>query len=423
MQGPASNKTARRARARRLIGAVRDGELAVDDAVLRLSQSHRWLAPLAFTMGAVAMLFEGLRLLLTNWRLALIQILPAVWIWAAMLDLKAHAFRGRTLHVPDGAAVILVLTAIVAITAASFFLNAVFAFAVAGPRPALIRPAFARARSHLAVILASGAAAGVLLGLAAVVFARWGPLWFTISLSIVIGVMMICYVAVPARLIGLKTAQSRQDKLAAIAVGCAVGAVVCTPPYILGRVGLLMLGSGRLFAVGVIVFTMGLLLEAAATSAVKAIKMSAKLMSGQRTARGEAAGVAPDPEIAPLASDERIPDSVAGHAERGGRTGHRHEEYEDRSGDRVSGLRIDVDGRGPVTSVEGDHVPAAAVDGGAEVAGRAGHHRPGDAAFAHAETVRIGVDGGTPGASVERERVAPAIHRNAEAGRCARQCL
>jgi putative flippase GtrA len=286
---PASKKTARRARARQLIGAVRDSELAVDEAVLRLSRSRRWLAPLAFTVGAAAMLFEGLRLLLTNWRLALIQVLPAVWIWAAMLDLKAHAFRGRTFHVPDGAVVIAVVAAIAAVTAASFFLNAVFAFAVAGPRPPLIRPAFARARSHLAVILGSGLAVGVLLGLAAVVFPRWGPLWFAISLSIVIGVMMICYVAVPARLIGVKTAQPRRDKLAATAVGCAIGAVVSAPPYLLGRAGLLLLGSGRLFALGVIVFTVGLMLEAAATTAVKTIKMSAKLISGQRTARGQAA--------------------------------------------------------------------------------------------------------------------------------------
>ena len=235
------------------------------------------------------MLFEGLRLLFTNWRLALVQVLPAMWVWAAMLDLKAHVFRGRTFHVPDGPAVIPVVAAVVAVTAASFFLNAVFAFAVASPGTALIRPAFARARSHLAVILGSGGVVGLLLGLAAAVVPRWGLRWFAISLSIVIAVMMVCYVAVPARLIGVKTAQSKRDKLAATAVGGAVGAVVCTPPYVLGRVGLLMLGSGTLFALGVIVFAAGLMLEAAATGAVKAVKMSAKLISGQRAARNQAA--------------------------------------------------------------------------------------------------------------------------------------
>src|SRR5215469_10729727 len=125
----------------------------------------------------------------------------------------------------------------------------------------------------------------------------------------------------------------------------------------------------------------------------------------------------------PLASDERIPDGVAGHAEHGGKAGHRHKEYKDWSADRVSGLRVDVDGGAPGAAVEGDQVPAAAVDGGAEVAGRARHHRPGDTALPHAEAVRIGVDGCAPGAAVERERVPLAINGNAEAGRCARHCL
>jgi len=125
----------------------------------------------------------------------------------------------------------------------------------------------------------------------------------------------------------------------------------------------------------------------------------------------------------PLASDERIPDGVADHAEPSGSAGHRHKEYKDWSLVRVSGLRVDVDGRGPATAVEGDHVSVVAVDGGAEVAGRARHHRPGDTALPHAETVRISVDGHAPGAAVERERVPFAINRNAEVSRCARHCL
>ena len=46
--------------------------------VLRLSRSRRWLAPLALSVGAFAMLFEGVKLLFTNWRLTLIQVLPDV---------------------------------------------------------------------------------------------------------------------------------------------------------------------------------------------------------------------------------------------------------------------------------------------------------------------------------------------------------
>jgi hypothetical protein len=274
----------RRAQVERFIRAVRDSDQAtVNEMVLRLSRSRRWLAPLALAVGAFAMLLEGVKLLFTNWRLTLIQVLPAMWIWAAMLDLKAHVLHGKSFHVLTGPVVVIpVVLAVAALTAASFFLNAVFAFAIAQPGPPQIRPAFAQARSHLAVVLGWGFAVGICLGLSTVVLPRWRLLWFAISLSIVVGVMMVTYVAVPARLIGMKTTYSKRDKLTATAVGGAIGAVVCTPPYVLARVGLLMLGSHALFIPGVIILAIGLTLQAGATGAVKAIKMSAKLVAGNR---------------------------------------------------------------------------------------------------------------------------------------------
>jgi hypothetical protein len=276
------------ARVRRFIQAVRDSDsAAVEEAVVRLSRSRRWLAPLALAVGAFALLFDGVKLLFTNWRLTLVQVLPAMWIWAAMFDLKAHVLRGTSFHVLTGPVVIPIVLAVAAVTAAGFFLNAVFAFAIASEGPPAIRPAFAQARSHLAVVLGWGAGVGICLGLATVVFARWGLLWFGLSLSIVVAVMMICYVAVPARLIGVKTTHSRRDKLTMTAVGGAIGAVVCTPPYALGRVGLLMLGSHILFIPGCVVIAIGVTLQAGATGAVKAVKMGAKFAPGSRRPAGD----------------------------------------------------------------------------------------------------------------------------------------
>lgn len=280
-QPPPSRRIARQEQIRRFVQAVRDSDLATaDEVILRLSRSRRWLAPLAVCVGAFAMLFVGIKLLFTNWRLTLIQLLPAMWIWAAMFDLKAHLLHGRTFHVLTGPVVIPLVLAVAVVTAASFYLNAVFAYAIAGRGPPSIRPAFTRAWSRRAAILMSGFAVGVLLGLSTVVVVRWGRLWFGLCLSIVIAIMMICYVAVPARLIGMKTSYPKRDKLAASAVGGIVGALVCTPPYLLGRLGLVMLGSSALFIPGLIVFITGLTLQAGATSAVKTVQMSATLVSG-----------------------------------------------------------------------------------------------------------------------------------------------
>src|SRR5215471_9854330 len=127
---------------RALVEAIRENdEAAVEDAIVALSRSRRIFAPLVFVLGAFVMLFQGLRMLFSNWRLTLIQVLPAMWIWLALLDLKAHTFRGQEFHTLHGGVEVLLVLVIAVVTAASFYLNAVFAFAISHPGGPTIRPA------------------------------------------------------------------------------------------------------------------------------------------------------------------------------------------------------------------------------------------------------------------------------------------
>jgi hypothetical protein len=271
------------ARVRSLIKAIQENDEAkIEAAILRLSRSHRALAPLAFAVSAFVLLFDGLRLLLSNWRLTLVTVLPAMWIWLAMYDLKGHVLHGRSFNVIRGPILIPICLVIIAITMASIFLNAVFAFAISKPGRPEVRPGVQDAVRHRTPILVSGAILGALLAFSTMIVTRWGRPWFGIVLSIVVGLMMLSYVAVPARLIGGKPRQSRRDKLTTSAVGGAIGATVCTPPYLLGRLGLLMLGSKVLFIPGIFVFAVGITLQAGATGAVRAIKLSVSLTAGHR---------------------------------------------------------------------------------------------------------------------------------------------
>jgi hypothetical protein len=266
---------------RALIRAIReDDEAKVEAAVLALSRSRRIFAPLVFGVGAFVMLFQGLRLLVSNWRLTLIQVLPAMWIWLAMYNLKAHVFRGHAFRSFEIGVEIALVALITLVTAAGFYLNAVFAFAISRPGAPEIRPAFALARRHVRVVVGIGAAVGLALGISVIVVPRFGLGWFALSLGIVIAMMMFTYVALPARIVGIKPPGSRRDKLAASVIGGTLGAVVCTPPYVIGRVGVLLLGSRALSPVGVVLFAVGAALQVGATGAVKAIKMSAKLAPG-----------------------------------------------------------------------------------------------------------------------------------------------
>lgn len=273
-------------RGRALVRAIREeDEAAVEAAVHELSRSRRIFAPLVFAVGAFVMLFQGVRLLFSNWRLTLIQLLPAMWIWVALLDLKMHVFKGKEFHEWHGAVEVVLVAAIALMTAAAFYLNAVFAFAISRPGQPEIRPAFTLARRHLGLVLGIGLTVGLALGLSAIVVPRFGKSWFVLSLGIVVGVMMLTYVTVPARIVGIKQAGSSRDRMATTAIAGTLGALVCTPPYLIGRIGILLLGSSRFFFffLGVVLIAVGFALLTGATGAVKAIKMSAKLAGGTST--------------------------------------------------------------------------------------------------------------------------------------------
>jgi hypothetical protein len=264
-----------------VIQAIRDmDDDTVTSAVEGLSRRHRLLAPLALVAGAFVMLVDGLKLVISNWRLTLVQVLPAMWIWIALFDIKYHVLRHHSFREVTGPKLVAAFILITAITAACFFLNATFAFAITqrgGPPD--IRAAMREAWSHRRVVLAWGAGVGVLLAFAAVVVDRWGLRWFALSMSIVVGIMMVCYVAVPARLIGATKAHvPRRDKLAAAAVGGVVAAIVTAPGYLMGRVGLVLLGSQFLRVPGIVLIVVGLTLHAGAEGSVKAVKMSSKLL-------------------------------------------------------------------------------------------------------------------------------------------------
>ena len=278
---------------RRMVKCFQDNDDAGVEATIReLGQSRRLLAPLTFTVGAVMMLLQGVRLLFVNWRLSLVQVLPAMWIWAAMLNLKLHVIKGRGFNHWNWPVALLLVALATVVTIASYHLNAVFAFAIARPGAPDIRSAFHRAAEQKRTTVVVGGVIGLALGVSSVIVPRWGSFWFALSLGAVVAVMMLTYVLVPSRMVGMAPKVSRRDALAAGVVGGVVGAIVCTPAYVLGRVGIVLLGSGRLFVLGIILVCIGGTLQAGATGAVKAVKMSAKLMTGRP------AGPDPEPEPA-----------------------------------------------------------------------------------------------------------------------------
>ncbi len=279
-----------------LVRAIEENDdTAIADAITNLSRRRRIFAPLALMVSGLVLLFEAVRLLVSNWRLVAVQFFPAVWIWLALFDLKLHVLHGESFTVVRGPVLIPIGLVIVAITVGCFFLDAVFAFAIAQSTRPNVAEGVSVARRHMLPIAASGSVIGLLLAFSTTIVTRWGHPWFGLSLGITVGLMMICYIAVPARLIGMsRKPASKREKLSAAIVGGALSATVATPPYVFGRIGMLMLGSRILRLPGLLLLAIGLLFELGATGAVRAIKTSTTLVAGRSVGDAESAGVRPE---------------------------------------------------------------------------------------------------------------------------------
>jgi hypothetical protein len=272
------------ARLRWFLRAVEEEDESLVEEILRLSGRRRLFAPLAYTVGAFAMLIQGLRRLLANWRLIPLEVLPAVWLWLAFFDLRQHLLRRETFISAHEDALIPIALAIVAVTIGALFLNVVFAFAVTQHGEPSIRTAFATARRRALSILVTGAFVGALLAVSATIGARWPAPWFTLALGVSVGLMMIVYLSLPSRLLRVRASRSRRDRFVASALGGVLAAVVSAPPYVIARLGVLMLGSSLLLVPGYLLLTVGVLLQASGTGAVRAIRMSSALVSVQHPA-------------------------------------------------------------------------------------------------------------------------------------------
>lgn len=252
---------------------------AVESAARNLGQSTRWLAPLAWAAGTVVLLVEGVKLLIVNWRLSLIQLVPAAWIWLAMWDLKQHLLHGSGFRHVGYAVLIALAIGIVAISTLAFWCNSVFALAIGGPPPPRIGPAVRGANKSLGTIVLWGLVVGGALFVATVVIPRTGRFWlYTSVLSAVIGLMMITFVAIPARILGIKRQKlPPKEALSRAAAGGALSAVAMGPGFLLARFGVLLLGVRGLHILGFVMLSVGTALYAAAMSSVKVVTLSMKL--------------------------------------------------------------------------------------------------------------------------------------------------
>jgi hypothetical protein len=259
----------------RAVEAVRSTDPAqVESALAQFSGTRRWLKPLAFAAGTVAIVFDGVVLLLRHWQLTLLQIVPACWIWAMTWNLKGHFLSNR--HLPTDIGPVAAISVVLAAQLA-YWCNATFAYTMLQGDTTNIAAAFREARPHWRLIGGLALLTGALQATIWLLMPYMRLRWFWIALLVMFVVQIYLFIAIPSWLLAVEKFGTRRDRVTRTGTTGVLSGVASTPGFLFNRIGLLLLGLGSLFWVGVAVVSIGAVLHVTASSSVRVVKMSLRL--------------------------------------------------------------------------------------------------------------------------------------------------
>jgi hypothetical protein len=258
--------------------AVRSTDPAqVESALKELGESRHWLAPLIWAAGTIAVVFDGVLLLMRNWRLTLLQLMPAAWISVMTWNMKSHLVSKPSIStgVSIAAAVAVVLAAQLA-----YWCNATFAFTMLQDPPDT-REAFREARLHWRLIGGLALLTGSVQATIWLLMPHFNTGWLWLALVLMFVVQIYLFIAIPCWLIGVRKTGTRRERMTRSATTGVLSGVASAPGFLLNRIGWLLLGTGALGIVGGALVAIGAVLHVTASSSVRVVKLSLRLRGGE----------------------------------------------------------------------------------------------------------------------------------------------
>jgi hypothetical protein len=255
------------------------------DAIDRLRVGRLLAGPLAFATGAILLVVHGGVLLLTNWRLVIVELLPAVWLGAVLWDWRSQVLRDHALLDPGGWAAVAIAAGVVAMTVASYWCNVTFAYLATG-REDRIRPASRAVGRHRRLVTGVALAVGLLHAWVAVRAPIRGVPTFAVGLGIVVGLHLYLYSALPAQALGIDRGRRapREALSRTLTVG-ALSAVVSAPGILLALLARVLLDVPVLRVLGVLALALAVLVQVAATSSSRALSLATVVAAPPATDR------------------------------------------------------------------------------------------------------------------------------------------
>lgn len=250
----------------------------IETAARRLGSTRRYLAPVAWIAGMLVLVVRGIGLLLSNWRLLVLELVPATWVWLIMWDLHRQKLRNVPIGDPSFEHVLTAVAASSLAGIAALWCNSVFGFAITHESPS-VRRAIEQVRPFRQRVLAAGILMGVVVTIGFAVIPELKPRWVYYGfLGGMYGILLTALVVLPAWIIGIP--RKRFGPVQTVqrwVTGWVLGAVAMGPGFVVMRIGGLLLDTRGFEWLGYVMITGGAVLYAAGLSCLKAVTLSMKL--------------------------------------------------------------------------------------------------------------------------------------------------
>jgi len=222
--------------------------------------------------------FDGVLLLIRNWRLTLLQLVPALWISGMTWNLRHHVFAN-----PDITTGISILAAVgmLLVAQAAYWCNATFAYTLVQDSTTDFGAAFRDTRPHWRLIGGLALLTGCLQAVIWLLVPHVQPRLLAAALLAMYVVQVYLFIAIPSWLLGVRKTGTRRERTIQTMTTGVLSGVASTPGFLFNRIGLLLLG-GSLWIVGVVLVAIAAVLHVTASSSVRVVKMSLRLRPDER---------------------------------------------------------------------------------------------------------------------------------------------
>lgn len=264
------------------------GQEAVDpariaDSVREFARGRRYLLPILYVGTTIDAVVAGVLLLLSNWRLLLVEIVPALWLGAITWDWRARTFGALPLAEVHGLVAVGVAILVLALTVLAYWCNSIFAYTAVQQAPIDLHAAYRATNRHWRLILSWALLIGAAHAFVAVVVTRTTVLLYTISLGAIVLVQMYALVALPVALVTGATRVKENGRASRALVSAGLSGLASTPGFILNRIGILFFALGLPW-LGVLLLIPAVVIQAAGAASARAVLLAARVQEASDSA-------------------------------------------------------------------------------------------------------------------------------------------